>query len=163
MSRKSKFCDKCGSEISVDSRFCPVCGARQTIFASDLPRERDGRPVSIGIAAVLSGLFGILEFFFGITLLFLGSVALGIPVPLLNFLAGAFYYIVAFPFVLLGVLDMIGSAFLWDCKKSGGVIVIISSIVGCLLSIPFYPLSVIDIFINIVMILLVSAGWSKLK
>jgi len=164
MGRKSKFCHKCGSEISIDAKFCPVCGARQLTFeVYDISEKGERRSVYIGIAAFMSGFFGVLEFIGGLGFLFFGSAALKIPVPLFNLLAGAMCYILAFPLVLFGILDLIAAFLLWDCKKSGGIIALISSILGIMIGLLWFPLSIIDIFANFIVILLVSAGWSTLK
>ena len=176
MNRKSKFCHKCGSEIPFESKFCPVCGEKQVLsdqfrraFEMQVvdrqtsPLKKKARPTSITIASILSALFGAFELLGSVIFLFLGSFAFLLPIPILNILVGYLYGLIGVLVLIFAILDILAGVLMWDCKKSGGILALISSIAGIILEAFFLPISILGILINLVTILLVAVGWSEMK
>ena len=183
---KKKLCSNCGMEFGSDDIFCGHCGARLNEFivkGEDEPaqgeqeerekkvlkeaerneQEQQGerqreeqvkKPFVIVIAAIVSIMMGIIMI-----------TAIGPIVETeLSYIIGGFATVIGGITIVVGVLDIAAAYGLWKLKKWGGILGVILSIIGLLLSIPFmaidYGLSVI---LSSEMIILIALGWKSLK
>ena len=112
------------------------------------------KPFVIVIAAIVSIMMGIIMI-----------TAIGPIVETeLSYIIGGFATVIGGITIVVGVLDIAAAYGLWKLKKWGGILGVILSIIGLLLSIPFmaidYGLSVI---LSFEMIILIALGWKSLK
>jgi hypothetical protein len=137
------FCPKCGREITQPADYCPFCGTALRPSTVEKAESRAVRPFSITIASILFMIFGVLGFISSSTML-IGGAAIT-SVPLIGWLLGPIVLFVGIIGFIFSVLDIIAGVLLWDSKKSGGIIGIISCVSSFLVGLITLPLGLLDI------------------
>jgi len=149
------YCTNCGQELPEGALFCPTCGYRQGVKS---PPSKVSRRTSITIAAVILGVGGLIELAGG-GLVVVAGASLSI-VPIL----GPMALLLGFLILLFGVVDMVAAEQLWHSKRSGGTLGIASLLLGTVIgAILFGPLAILDVFITILVLACIAAGWESLR
>jgi len=147
-----QYCKKCGIQIIDEAIFCSNCGSiikKQTnMYPTDHPIHIR-RPVGITIMAILEILGGILYFFTGILMLF--STLFGAEIPFNDIFFGlgsAFGGIL----LILGALGLLIAYGLFKGIPWSRNLALILSFLGIILNIGSFPISIISIAIDLLII-----------
>jgi len=173
------YCPSCGRQIPDDANICPYCGFQVRVFLQQAhpppAKPQPSRPVTLTIAAILLAVFGLLDllsgaYFFIVGLLLAG---VGVSVPIFGPIFGALSLLVlpyAVVTLILSILLMLSAYWLWNLRKSGGALAIVSVIIDMLigliglavLGVAYAPIAVLGFIINITILLLIALSWSSL-
>jgi DNA-directed RNA polymerase subunit RPC12/RpoP len=172
------YCPSCGRQIPDDANICPYCGFQVRVFLQQphpTAKPPPSRPVTLTIAAILLAVFGFLDLLSGAYFLIVGLVLAGVggSVPIFGPIFGALSLLVlpyAVLTLILSILLMLSAYWLWNLRKSGGTLAIVSIIVDMLmgliglavLGLAYAPMAVIGFIINITILLLIALSWSSL-
>ncbi len=180
-------CSVCGQGL------CEGCSVRiagklycksdaDKIFGREAERaEKYVRPASITVAAILFFIFGALGIISGLVFsAFAGSAASFTSVPFIGPLTGvtaAGILLIGLVILVFGILYLVAGNWLWDGLRRGGILGIALSIISILVSLPLLfvlgPLALflgplvalagLSIVIDILLIVLITVGWSSLR
>jgi DNA-directed RNA polymerase subunit RPC12/RpoP len=168
------YCPSCGRQIPDDANICPYCGFQVRVFLQQphpTAKPPPSRPVTLTIAAILLAVFGFLDLLSGAYFFIVGLVLAGVggSIPIFGALS-----LLVLPYavltLILSILLTLSAYWLWNLRKSGGALAIVSLIIDMLigliglavLSLAYAPMAVLGFIINITILLLIALSWSSL-
>lgn len=183
-----KYCPECGSKIKEGNKFCPECGTHIAKEKIEQKKEHKARTESkdIKICTIIFGILSALIIIVGIFFIGIAVWNWAVYTPptaeeiaqqnIVFHTSGAPYYLMgSIPFLIFGIFGLIGTKKIWKCKKSGGVIALIFSIIGIIAAslflflaswIKFLPtmiLHFIVLILNIALLIFTIRCWKKLN
>jgi hypothetical protein len=127
------------------------------------------RPITITVASLLYFISGILSLIGSVIIIFSTIIGGVLMIDRVIILAGATSIIVGLLFLITSTLHIAAGKLLWRCLKKGGKLGVALSILGITISIPLSIIlkSITNIvtgtLFNVILLVLIVAGWRKLR
>lgn len=156
-------CVKCGTGLCSK---CAVIIEDKIFCGADAPtaQTRQNREPVITILSIIYYIFGVVEIATGLSLLSLANIASSIYFYT-GHLAG-FTMSLGIGIVIIGVADILAGRWLWRMQRRGGILGLITAIIGIALNAVFMPIepfpSVFGIILSAAVIALIVIGWKRL-
>jgi hypothetical protein len=123
------------------------------------------RGTAITIVTVIFYIFGVVEIATGLSILALANIASSI-----FFYTGVIAGVtmaLGVGIIIIGAVDFLAGRWLWNAKRKGGILGLLTAAVGVILNAIFVPVepmpSISGIMLSIIVITLIAIGWKKLQ